>query len=98
MSKPHLFFRRELLFERKQLPQCVVNVRNLRKPIKTLERMILLHTQEVTGSSPVAPTTPALANQQNRNCQSETFSVFNSKTYQIRIKTRSAPYHRIKSP
>lgn len=45
-----------LLFERKQIPQNVVNVRNWRKPMETLETVILLHTQEVAGSSPVAPT------------------------------------------
>jgi hypothetical protein len=38
-----------------QIPQIVVNVRNWRKTVETSERMILLHTQEVTGSSPVAP-------------------------------------------
>lgn len=40
-----------------QIPQIVVNVRNWRKTMETSERMILLHTQEVTGSGPVAPTT-----------------------------------------
>jgi hypothetical protein len=39
-----------------QIPQIVVNVRNWRKTMETSELMILRHTQEVTGSSPVAPT------------------------------------------
>ena len=58
VSKLHLLGGRELLFERKQLPQSDVNTRNLREPIETLEKISLLHTQEVTGSSPVAPTIP----------------------------------------
>ncbi len=45
-----------MLFERKQIPQIVVIVRNSRKTMESLEPMTVLHTQEVTGSSPVAPT------------------------------------------
>jgi hypothetical protein len=56
VSESYLLERCGLLYERKQIPQRVVAVRNWRKPIETLERMILLHTQRVTGSSPVAPT------------------------------------------
>jgi hypothetical protein len=97
VSKLHLLDGRELLFERKQLPQSDVNTRNLREPIETLEKISLLHTQEVTGSSPVAPTIPALANQQLAISTPEHFLLSFSKTYQNRIKTRSAPYHRIKT-
>jgi hypothetical protein len=45
-----------LLLSEKQIPQIVVNVRSWRKTMETLESMILLHTQEVAGSSPAAPT------------------------------------------
>jgi hypothetical protein len=54
---------------------------------------ILLHTQEVAGSSPAAPTIPALANQQLAILTPEHFLFSFSKTYQNRIKTRSVPYH-----
>ena len=57
-----------------------------------------LHTQEVTGSSPVAPTIPALANQQLATSIPKHFLLFFSKTYQNRIKTRSVPKQRTNTP
>jgi len=66
--------------------------------MKTLENAWLLHTQEVTGSSTVAPTIPALANQQLAISIPKHFLLSFSKTYQNRIKTRSVPKQRIKTP
>ncbi len=60
VSKPYLLGRGELLFERKQFPQ-VVDKRHFRvELLEHLEPEIILHTQEVRGSSPCAPTNKRL--------------------------------------
>ena len=56
VSESHLLRVPGLLSSEEQIPQIVVNVRSWRETMETLEEMTLLHTQEVTGSSPVAPT------------------------------------------
>jgi hypothetical protein len=48
----------ELLFERKQIPRIIVNIRNSRKTMEPLEAAWLPWAQEVAGSNPVAPTKP----------------------------------------
>jgi hypothetical protein len=56
VSELHPFRSLGLLFERKQIPQIVVNVRTLRKTTEPLEATLLPYKQEVRGSSPRAPT------------------------------------------
>jgi hypothetical protein len=50
-----------LLFERKQIPQFVVNIRIWRKTMEPLEATRLPYKQEVRGSSPRPPTIDSIA-------------------------------------
>lgn len=56
VSEPDLFKRLRLLFERKQIPRIVVNIRNSRKTMEPLEATRLPYKQEVAGSIPAPPT------------------------------------------
>lgn len=56
VTEPNLLRPLGLLLSERQVPQIVVMVRNHRETMESLEPVIVLHTQEVTASSPVAPT------------------------------------------
>jgi hypothetical protein len=57
VSELHLLRAPGLLSSEEQIPQIVVNIRIWQKAMDALEPMTVLHTQEVWGSSPRAPTT-----------------------------------------
>ncbi len=56
VSEPHLLEPPGLFLSEEQIPQAVANLRSWRSAMETLEPMLVLHTQEVWGSSPRAPT------------------------------------------
>ena len=56
VSELHLLVPLGLLFERKQIPRFVVNIRSSRKAMDPLEAARLPYKQEVAGSIPAPPT------------------------------------------
>jgi hypothetical protein len=65
--------------------------------MEQLEANLILHTQEVRGSSPCAPTIPTFLNQRFEILGPFHFRVLNQKTYQNRIKTPAVLICRIKT-